>query len=315
MDTVRNDIKCTNCSSSNTRLFANAGDIEYFTSAHIYQYYLCNACEVLFIFPQPSNELQKIYPDNYYSFNDDSKSFSFKIKNKLDRLFFKKHLRELSQQKINVLDIGGGTGSACDVIKKADDRVAQTQIVDIDPVPGKIAMQKGHQYFCGRIEEFETELQYDVILMLNLVEHVADPAGVLKKAKRLLSPGGIIFIQTPNYQSLDAKLFRHESWGGYHCPRHWIIFNKKSFFKLAESCRLKPLHFSYTQGAAFWTVSILHKLHQWKFIKAGAKKPLVYHPLFGITSMIMAAFDFIRKPFAPLSQMLIILKQDEKINS
>ena len=315
MDISSNNIKCTNCSSNKYQPYAKARDIEYFTSDNEYQYYLCNDCEVLFISPQPLNELHQIYPASYYSFNDDPKSLSFKIKNKLDRLFFKRHLSTLSQKKLNVLDIGGGTGSLCDIIKDTDSRVAQTQIVDIDTTAEKIAIQKGHQYFCGRIEDFETDQQYDVILMLNLIEHVANPAMVLKKAGKLLSKDGIILIQTPNYQSLDARIFRHVSWGGYHCPRHWVIFNKQSFLTLAKSCRLKPQHFSYTQGAAFWTVSILHKLQQWKFIKAGAKKPLVYHPLFGIISMIMAAFDFMRKPFAPLSQMLIVLKQDEKINS
>ena len=315
MDSGSNHIKCTNCGSNKYQSYARAMDIEYFTGDDVYEYFLCNDCEVLFLFPQPLNELQKIYPGNYYSFNDDPKSFSFKIKNKLDRLFFKKHLSDLPQKKMNVLDIGGGTGSACDIIKNIDHRVAQTQIVDIDTAAEKIALQKGHQYFCCRIEDFETEQQYDVILMLNLIEHVADPAMILKKAGKLLSKSGIIIIQTPNYQSLDARIFRNASWGGYHCPRHWIIFNKKSFLNLAESCWLNPAHFNYTQGAAFWTVSILHKLQQMKLIKASAKKPLVYQPLFGIISMIMAAFDLLRKPFAPLSQMLIVLKRDEKINS
>jgi len=306
---------CYNCGSSNNDPFAKAMDIEYFTSADTYQYYVCHDCEVLFIHPQPSDQLKQIYPANYYSFNDDPKSLSFKIKNKLDQAFFKKHLATLTQQKINVLDIGGGTGARCDIIKKNDQRVTETRIVDIDAAAEQTAIQKGHQYFCGRIEDFTTTQKYDVILMLNLMEHVSDPAAVLKKAVHLLSPDGIIIIQTPNYKSLDARLFRHASWGGYHCPRHWVIFNKRNFFELALNCDLQQKYFSYTQGAAFWTVSILHKLQQWKLVRADAKRPLVYHPLFGFISMIMAAFDFARKPFAPLSQMLFVLKHPEKSNS
>ena len=315
MDINKDHIHCTNCGSNNCEPYATAKDIEYFTSKSEYQYYLCANCQVLFIFPQPVDLLRQIYPANYYSFNDDPKSISFKIKTKLDGIFFKEQLSILSEQKITVLDIGGGTGSICDTIKRIDDRITQTQIVDIDTNAEQTAIQKGHRYFCGRIEDFKTTQQYDVILMLNFIEHVADPKAVLNKARQLLSADGIIIIQTPNYKSLDAKLFRQQSWGGYHCPRHWIIFNKKSLLTLAENCNLTPVHFSYTQGAAFWTVSILNKLHQWKLIKADAKRPLVYHPLFGFISIITAVFDFARKPFAPLSQMLIVLKHAEKMNS
>ncbi len=315
MDNNNSHIKCYHCGSSNNEFYAKANDIEYFSSNKDYHYYLCNDCEVLFIYPQPLNELQQIYPANYYSFNDDQKSFSFKIKNKLDQLFFKRHVRSIQKKEINVLDVGGGTGTVCDTIKAIDNRISKTQIIDIDATAEKIATLKGHSYFRGRMEDFETEQQFDLILMLNLIEHVASPSAVLKKATQLLSPGGIIIIQTPNYKSLDASIFRHKNWGGYHCPRHWIIFDKKSFLNMAANCGLKPQSFSYTQGAAFWTVSILNKLHQWKLIKAGAEKPLVYHPLFSIISMATAAFDFARKPFAPLSQMLIVLKHGRKPNS
>lgn len=210
--------------------------------------------------------------------------------------------------------MGGGNGRLCDIIIKADNRVVHTQIVDIDESAEKTALQKGHRYFCGLVEDFNSTHKYDVILILNLVEHVADPKAVLQKATQLLSPGGIIILQTPNFKSLDARLFKNSNWGGYHCPRHWVIFNKKVFYRLPESADWSH-NISDTQGAAFWTVSILHKMQQLKIIKAGASRPLVYHPAFGMISMITALFDFIRKPFAPLLQMQIVLKHAEKMHS
>ena len=315
MDTNALHITCSNCQCNNVKPYTKAVDVEYFTSEQVYQYYNCICCDVLFIHPQPTNDLKKIYPSNYYSFNDEPKSISFKIKNRLDRFYLKKKLNKLPQKELHVLDVGGGNGRLCDIIIKADNRVVHTQIVDIDESAEKTALQKGHRYFCGLMENFNSTQQYDVILMLNLIEHVADPKAVLQKAKQLLSPGGIIILQTPNFKSLDARLFKDSNWGGYHCPRHWVIFNKKSFLSLAGKCGLEPQHFSYTQGAAFWTVSILHKMQQLKIIKAGASRPLVYHPAFGMISMITALFDFIRKPFAPLSQMQIVLKHAEKMHS
>ena len=31
-------------------------------------------------------------------------------------------------------------------------------------------------------------------------------------------------MKTPNVEGLDAKLLRHRNWGGYHAPRHWVLF-------------------------------------------------------------------------------------------
>ncbi len=305
-------INCTHCGSSNHVLYATAKDVEYFSSKEPFSYYLCKDCKVVFLFPQPINSLKQLYPSNYYSFDENSRSLAFKIKSWLDKSFFRRQLSKLPQASLSVLDVGGGTGILCDIIKQADNRVQLTQVVDINENAAAHAKQKGHFYFQGRIEDFDTTEKFDIILLMNLVEHVANPQQLLQKAKRLLHQDGIIVIQTPNYRSLDARIFRNSNWGGYHCPRHWIIFNTENFIAMAAIHLLKPAYFSYTQGAAFWTVSILHWLHRKKLIKADAGNPLVYHPLFSPISMLMAVFDFIRKPFSPLSQMLIILKHHEK---
>ena len=298
---------CANCGSIDTAYYAKANDVEYFTSAKCFQYHHCNNCDVLFIDPMPVNELQIIYPSNYYSFTTNINGFSFKVKNYLDKLFFRKLFKQIHTPSLNVLDIGGGTGWLLDTIKSIDKRVVHTQIVDIDKIAATTAVENGHHYFCGTIETFETEKKYHVILLLNLIEHVANPGLVLEKANQLLAPGGFVIVKTPNYKSWDAMLFKDKHWGGYHCPRHWVIFNKQSFEALANKCNLTVSQFNYTQGAPFWTVSILHYLHKKRWLKASAQKPLIYHPLFGIISIITAAFDFLRKPFAPLSQMFFIL--------
>lgn len=307
MSNTISNIPCINCSSTFTNYYADAKDVEYFTSTKIYTYHHCNNCGVLFIDPLPVKELQLIYPNNYYSFTTKNNGLAFKVKNYLDKLFFRNILKKIKDNSISVLDIGGGTGWLPDLIRSIDNRVIDTQIVDIDNKAATTATSKGHKYFCGTIETFETDKKYQLILLLNLIEHVANPQIVLEKAFKLLAPGGFVIIKTPNYKSWDATIFKNLHWGGYHCPRHWVIFNKQSFEALAIKCKFTIEKFNYTQGAPFWTVSILHWLHQKKWIKATAQKPLIYHPLFGIISILTATLDFLRKPFAPLSQMFFIL--------
>ncbi|PWU01209.1 MAG: class I SAM-dependent methyltransferase [Bacteroidetes bacterium] len=307
MNSQPESISCSLCNKTNTEFYASAKDVEYFTSEDSYYYFLCKECEVLFIHPVPSDKLDVIYPANYYSFQDEKKGFAFKIKNYLDKKFFKKIFREIEPATISILDIGGGTGWLLNEIKKYENRVRFTQVVDINEEAGDQAKSAGHEYFCGTIEQFQTEAKFDVILLLNLIEHVQDPLETLKKCRALLKPNGIIILKTPNYLSLDAKIFRDKNWGGYHCPRHWTIFNKSSFTNTASNAGLRIKKFYYTQGAPFWTVNVLYWLYSKKLIQVGRQRPLVNHPLFGVISSLFALFDFLRKPFAPLSQMFFIL--------
>ena len=276
-----------------------------------FTYYECADCKSIFISPLPAEQLKKIYPSNYYSFVNKPKNPVTRLKEWLDKRFFKKILKQLPAQHIRVLDVGGGTGWMLDVLKKTDKRIGLTQVVDIDEKAKIVAEEKGHAYFEGTIESFTTDKLFHLILMLNLVEHVANPLEVLQKAGSLLAPGGIIVIKTPNTISWDARLYKRSYWGGLHCPRHWTLFSEKSFRILLRSTLLKIKKLEYTQGAPFWAFSIIAGLHRKRMVRISSKKPIIFHWLFSPLSAVFAVFDFIRKPFAKTSQMFILLGKEE----
>src|SRR6185503_4606658 len=153
--------------------------------------------------------------------------------------------------------IGGGNGQQLSSLRAADVRIRRSVVVDLDEKAEQAARALGHEYVRARVEDARVDGTFDVILLLNLIEHVANPAAVLRKAGSLLSPTGVLVIKTPNHRSLDARLFRRRNWGGYHCPRHWVLFTRESFERLAASAGLRVVRTSYTQGAPFWAVSVL----------------------------------------------------------
>lgn len=293
-------------------VWSTARDYEYYTTDETYTYYHCPDCGSIFIDPAPVDQLKKIYPANYYSFVSAKKNPVSSIKEWLDRNMFRKLLRRFKQESLAVLDVGGGTGWLLNELKKSDARVRFTQVVDIDSTAKNIALKNGHAYFEGTIEQFNTTQQFDLILMLNLIEHVADPLAVLQKAGTLLAPGGLILIKTPNTVSLDARLFRNSYWGGLHCPRHWIIFSEKSFRMVAAKAGLRIQQLRYTQGAPFWAFSIIAALTRKKLVHTSANKPVIFHPLFAPLSAFFALVDFLRIPFAKTSQLFIRLEAGEK---
>lgn len=302
-------VRCFLCGGNNFKHWAKATDVEYFTTTEFYDLQECQDCKLLMIDPVPTDKLNIIYPSTYYSFIEPKKSVVSDIKEWMDKRLFTKILGRLKSDSLRVLDVGGGSGWLLNLIRSLSDRVKDTHVVDLDKDAESLAIQNGHKYFCGRIEDFETTDKFDFVLMLNLIEHVADPLAVMKKISDILKPGGVVLIKTPNYDSLDVNVYRHKNWGGYHCPRHWVLFRKESFQKLADASGLKITDFSYTQGAPFWAVSVLASLHRKGMVKLSADKPAFMHPLYAPLLGIFAAFDLLRKPFAKTSQMFVILSK------
>ena len=55
-----------------------------------------------------------------------------------------------------------------------------------------------------------------------------DPVLTLARIRDWLAPGGLLALETPNLDSWDARLFCARWWGGYHFPRHWVLFDPQS---------------------------------------------------------------------------------------
>jgi 2-polyprenyl-3-methyl-5-hydroxy-6-metoxy-1,4-benzoquinol methylase len=300
---------CGACGHPATEHFATARDVEYFTSDDVFNYVRCERCGSLSLEHPPVGKLAEIYPPNYYSFQPVEKSLALSIKDALDKRLFRWCLVKLPKRPIAVLDVGGGVGYQLNLIRDLDSRVEATTVVDLDPEAETVAKKQGHEYFHGRIEDYRPTRAYDFILALNLIEHVANPSDVLLKIRDCLTPEGMVLIKTPNIDSLDARLFRHRNWGGFHCPRHWVLFDKSSFLSIAERAGLRPIRFKFTQGAPFWAVSILAALQARGIINLGTSRPAYRHPLYKVLIALFGGFDLLRSPFAAPSQMFCILRR------
>jgi 2-polyprenyl-3-methyl-5-hydroxy-6-metoxy-1,4-benzoquinol methylase len=301
---------CSLCGRMDWKHWSDASDIEYFTTPERFGFYECPNCRLLQIDPVPADRLGTIYPPNYYSFGSGSKGMVGRVKDHLDRRMFKGILDRMQGDNLKVLDVGGGSGWMLDLVRTASPRVGVTQVVDIDPGAQEAALHNGHRYFCGRVEDFTPGDRFDLVLLLNLIEHVADPLQVLQRVGSMLTPQGVVLVKTPNYDALDARLFRHSNWAGYHCPRHWVLFTQHSFSKLARRAGMRIESLSYTQGAPFWAASVLGWMQGLGLARVDRTRPAFMHPLFSPLLAAFAGFDLLRKPFAKTSQMFITLSNE-----
>ncbi|HEX6071608.1 MAG TPA: class I SAM-dependent methyltransferase [Sphingomicrobium sp.] len=294
---------CLACGAVNVVPWAVAHDVEYLSTPHSYGYVRCEECGALSIAHVPRDRLSEIYPETYYSFSEQRLGLAERVKEWLDRRMFKKLFAQMKGERLSALDVGGGTGWLLAQAREIEPRLKHTAVVDIDAQARQDAEKRGHAFHLSRIETFESERKYDLILLLNLIEHVEDPVAVLAKMRNLLAPGGKILAKTPNHDSFDARIFRHYSWGGYHCPRHWVIFTPESFARAAGRAGLVLDAVELTQGAPFWAVSALEWLRRGGLVNIRRDRPMCRHPLFGPLLVIFAAVDIARRPFARTSQM------------
>lgn len=64
----------------------------------------------------------------------------------------------------------------------------------------------GVEFHHDLIEDLQLNERFDTITMLNVLEHVADPVGVLKKAASLLSDDGVLLVHVPNAKAVNRKI-------------------------------------------------------------------------------------------------------------
>ena len=90
---------------------------------------------------------------------------------------------------------------------------------------------------CGTTQEWRHRLgRYDIVTLVDVIEHTTDPLGMLRDAAALLAPGGALLIVTPDIGSLAARLMGR--WWWHHRVAHVGYFNRTSMRRALQEVRL-----------------------------------------------------------------------------
>ena len=100
------------------------------------------------------------------------------------------------------LDVGCGAGLLAEPLARLG-----AKVTGIDASPELIQVARGHaaameleiDYRAGDVQDLEG--QFDLVTCMEVIEHVADPAGFLKALGRRLAPDGLLILSTPNATS------------------------------------------------------------------------------------------------------------------
>ena len=122
---------------------------------------------------------------------------------------FKKKIFNNSLKNLRILDIGCGGGLLCEPLSRLG-----AKVVGIDASEKNIKIAKTHakesnlkiSYYCASPENFVHREKFDVILNMEIVEHVQDINLFLKESSKFLKKNGIMFIATLN-KTLKSYIF------------------------------------------------------------------------------------------------------------
>ena len=115
-------------------------------------------------------------------------------------------LRSFVPEGARILDVGCGTGSLTEVVTKGK----STEVFGIEPdrIRASKAQSRGFEVFCGTLSEnyFSGRDAFDVIILADVLEHVPNPAALLRLAATGVKPGGFLLISVPNVAHWSMRL-------------------------------------------------------------------------------------------------------------
>ena len=121
----------------------------------------------------------------------------------------KRRLGRSSLEGLRVLDIGTGGGLVAEALAKAG-----ALVVALDAAPENIEVAKAHassqgfhiDYRVGDLSAAEGEAPFDLVVALEVVEHVVSPVAFIGEAAQLVAPKGLMVLSTLNRTCLSYVL-------------------------------------------------------------------------------------------------------------
>jgi 2-polyprenyl-3-methyl-5-hydroxy-6-metoxy-1,4-benzoquinol methylase len=257
-------VPCCVCGGHSGVVALQGRDVEFLTCDNEFTFLACSGCGHLYLSPRPQlHDLPVIYR-NYLTENRASayypSSFVSRVKDRFDAGRMRAVLAHLSHGSC-VLDIGAGAGRLLQLLRRASGKDVALYANDLWFAP-EVRADFARQEIGlleGPIESVVTDLRFDAITAIHVIEHVADPRTMLQWIAAHLTDDGVAYLETPDAAAPARRIFgRH--WGMTHFPRHFNLFSRQHLAQLAGEAELDVVRHAATTTAPAWNMSVRNLL-------------------------------------------------------
>jgi len=181
-----------------------------------------------------------LYDSDYYATDNPKGGYAnYFLDSDVNRRTFRDRIAAIERRygrRGRLLDVGCALG---DFLLEAKASGWDVEGVEISSFAAQRARERGLRVTAGRLEELDLpEATFDVITLYDSVEHLTDPIATLAAVRRLLVPGGLVHLVTPNVGGLQARLLgRH--WYHYKPGEHLFYFAPRTLRAALEAAGLR----------------------------------------------------------------------------
>lgn len=221
----------------------------------------CSSCAMVWDYNPPTNAY--LYDENYF-INENPKGgyANYYEGMRVNKKTFYERLKKIEKKlgnKGKLLDVGCALGDCLVEAKKLGWK--DVQGVEVSEFAHKIAKRRNLNVRSGDIfkNPFHKD-SFDVILYQDVIEHIVDPVGELKRVYQILKPGGIIFLVTPDTGGWWSKILG-PLWYHYKPMEHISYFSKKSMILALQKSGFDNISIQ----ATYHVLSLEYILNRLKF--------------------------------------------------
>jgi len=157
-------------------------------------------------------------------------------------------------KKIKILDLGCGTGAMLAKLRT----LGTVFGADNSKLALKFAHKRGlkNLYLCDFNKDSLpfADNSYDVILILDVIEHIKNPKLLLDEISRVLAPDGLLIVIVPAYQSLWSYWDR--------ILGHYRRYSKKKLLWLLKNHNFCPIYTSYLHATILAPATLVRLIRQ-----------------------------------------------------
>ena len=226
---------CTVCGGCQAHyLFDKMGDGSGSAAMSLYR---CSECNTVYL-----GEYDDDYDDGLYEYYEKYKG---RPKDALyNPLTVKSYLKVLELFSKNttgssILDVGCGKGDFVDAALHAG-----WDINGIELAQPAVDIAQGYGLPVHQLDFFSKLIppaSRDIVTLFEVMEHLPNPGEFLTRAEEVVKPGGLVYLTTPNYDSLDRRLLG-ANWPVIH-RQHLTYFTPETLVSsIQNNTNLKVLH-------------------------------------------------------------------------